>query len=122
MTGESFNIVVQQISTLTLGIIIAFISCWQIALVVLVCVPLLGIGAAMQMKLMTGFAADGARYGLVAAFGLLRGRTLAAGIAVVCMIGRSRDTSRHMVDPLYPRRALDFFPLQDVCCRRPSGL
>jgi ATP-binding cassette subfamily B (MDR/TAP) protein 1 len=59
VTGDSLGVAVQQISTLTLGIIIAFIACWRLALVVLACMPTVLIGAAMQMKLMSGFATDG---------------------------------------------------------------
>jgi len=55
ITGERIGLTLQLLSTIVIGLIIAFTSCWELALVVLGCVPLVGMGAAGQLKVMTGF-------------------------------------------------------------------
>jgi len=58
LTGQAFGIMVQIVFTLLSGIIIAFTGCWYVALLVLGLLPFIGIGGAIQMKLMTGFDAN----------------------------------------------------------------
>ncbi len=49
-------VVVGFLATMLGGISVAIIYCWKIGLVVLAACPVVGIGAALQMKLMTGFS------------------------------------------------------------------
>mgnify|MGYP001070529377 CR=1 FL=1 len=55
MTGFRVGTIAQLLSTLVIGLLIALISCWKLALVVLSCVPLVAFGGAMQLKLMVIF-------------------------------------------------------------------
>lgn len=55
MTGERTGLILQLISTLVIGLVIAMTSCWQVGLAVLACVPVVGAAGATQMKLLTGF-------------------------------------------------------------------
>lgn len=58
VTGGTLGAVTLVLSTISAGIIIAFLSCYRIALVVLVIFPLMGVSEAMQIKAMSGFDAD----------------------------------------------------------------
>lgn len=58
LTGDTLGMTTQVMSTLLTGFIIAFVSCWRIALVLLSIFPLMGVSEGMQMKLMTGFDAE----------------------------------------------------------------
>lgn len=58
MVGDSLALVVQNLATITAGLIIAFSASWRLALVVLSVVPLLGFAGIMQMKAIKGFAED----------------------------------------------------------------
>uniref|UniRef100_A0A0D6QS15 Uncharacterized protein n=1 Tax=Araucaria cunninghamii TaxID=56994 RepID=A0A0D6QS15_ARACU len=58
MVGDALSLVVQNISTIIAGIIISFTANWQLALLILAIIPLLGLQGYMQVKFMTGFAAD----------------------------------------------------------------
>lgn len=57
MTGERIGMVFQLLSTMVIGLVIALVSCWQLALVVLACVPAVAVAGALQLKLITGFNA-----------------------------------------------------------------
>ncbi|KNC82355.1 hypothetical protein SARC_05368 [Sphaeroforma arctica JP610] len=59
VTGNRLGSLVNVIATMGLGLTIAFTQCWLLALVVLACVPAIGIGGMLQMKMMTGFQKDG---------------------------------------------------------------
>eukprot|EP00121_Abeoforma_whisleri_P001805 Awhi_evm1s1615 len=74
LTADSFNILVTQLSTLFSGLIIAFTACPQLAGVVLACIPVVGFGAALNLKLMSGFMADGAK--VYEAAGKIAGETV----------------------------------------------
>jgi ATP-binding cassette, subfamily B (MDR/TAP), member 1 len=52
--ADVMGIVVQNISTLITGCIIAFSNGWKMTLVVAASIPLLGFAAYMQMKFVTG--------------------------------------------------------------------
>ncbi|KAJ3317345.1 ATP-binding cassette, sub-B (MDR TAP), member 4 [Boothiomyces sp. JEL0866] len=55
LTGPFFGAVVQSIAGVITGLVIAFTSCWQLSLVILGMVPLIGLGGALQMKALVGF-------------------------------------------------------------------
>eukprot|EP00122_Pirum_gemmata_P013687 Pgem_evm1s12745 len=61
LTADVSNIFLSQSITLITGLVIAFTACPKLAAVVLACVPSLGIGAWIQMKLMSGFMEDGVK-------------------------------------------------------------
>ncbi|KAF9669200.1 hypothetical protein SADUNF_Sadunf14G0083100 [Salix dunnii] len=58
LVGDSLSLLVQNISSAIAGLVIAFTACWQLAFVVLVLVPLLGLNGFLQVKFMKGFSAD----------------------------------------------------------------
>ncbi|KAJ3006380.1 Multidrug resistance protein 1 [Thoreauomyces humboldtii] len=60
LTGQTFAQFVSLISTFGVGLGIAFASCWQLTLVVIACVPLVGAGGYLQLKSLTG-AGDNAK-------------------------------------------------------------
>jgi len=58
LSGEILGSVVQLLVCFAVGISIAFSGCWQVALLVLCIMPVLALGALMQMKLISGFDPD----------------------------------------------------------------
>ncbi|KAG6543543.1 hypothetical protein Mapa_015037 [Marchantia paleacea] len=56
MLGDSLSLAVQNCATILAGLIIAFSSGWELALVVLGLVPLLGLQGAIAAKRLSGFA------------------------------------------------------------------
>ncbi|XP_027350636.1 ABC transporter B family member 11-like isoform X2 [Abrus precatorius] len=58
LVGDALGLLVQNIATALAGLIIAFTACWQLALIILVLVPLIGMNGYVQMKFMKGFSAD----------------------------------------------------------------
>ncbi|XP_019055136.1 PREDICTED: ABC transporter B family member 9-like isoform X1 [Nelumbo nucifera] len=58
LVGDALALMVQNIATLTAGIIIAFSANWRLALIVLVLLPLVGLQGYAQMKFVKGFSAD----------------------------------------------------------------
>jgi len=58
MVGDTLSLIVQNIGTIVCGLTIAFVSNWQLALVILALVPLLGMQGFIQMKFMQGFSND----------------------------------------------------------------
>ncbi|XP_057439153.1 ABC transporter B family member 4-like [Lotus japonicus] len=58
LVGDALGILIQNISTALTGLIVAFIASWQLALVVLIIAPLMGINGYAQMKFVKGFSAD----------------------------------------------------------------
>ncbi|KAK7337590.1 hypothetical protein VNO77_18172 [Canavalia gladiata] len=58
LVGDALGLLVQNIATALAGVIIAFIASWQLAFIVLVLVPLIGMNGYIQMKFMKGFSAD----------------------------------------------------------------
>ncbi|KAK9670828.1 hypothetical protein K7432_017400, partial [Basidiobolus ranarum] len=55
LTGKLAGTILQAFFGLAAGMIIAFISGWKLALVVLACVPVIFIASVLQMKSLTGF-------------------------------------------------------------------
>ncbi|KAK7264795.1 hypothetical protein RJT34_32406 [Clitoria ternatea] len=58
LVGDALGLLVQNIATAIAGLVIAFESSWQLALVILALVPLLGANGYVQFKFLKGFSAD----------------------------------------------------------------
>ena len=58
LVGDALGLVVQNFASALAGLIIAFAASWQLALIVLVLIPLIGVNGYVQMKFMKGFSAD----------------------------------------------------------------
>ncbi|KAI3843440.1 hypothetical protein MKX03_024334 [Papaver bracteatum] len=58
LVGDALGLLIQNIVTLIVGIGVAFEANWQLALIVLVLLPLIGLNAWVQVKLMKGFGAN----------------------------------------------------------------
>ncbi|KAG0500935.1 hypothetical protein HPP92_001007 [Vanilla planifolia] len=58
LVGDALALVVQNITTLAAGLVIAFIANWQLSLIVLAMIPLIGLNGWIQLKFMKGFSAD----------------------------------------------------------------
>ncbi|KAL0418478.1 UNVERIFIED_CONTAM: ABC transporter B family member 11 [Sesamum radiatum] len=58
LVGESLALLVQNIATAVAGLIIGFGASWELSLIVLAMLPLIGLNGYVQMKFVTGFSAD----------------------------------------------------------------
>ncbi|KAK4792228.1 hypothetical protein SAY86_022663 [Trapa natans] len=58
LVGDALGQLVQNIASAVAGLVIAFVASWQLAFIVLVLIPLLGINGYVQMKFLKGFSAD----------------------------------------------------------------
>mmetsp|Transcript_13835 Transcript_13835/g.23609 ORF Transcript_13835/g.23609 Transcript_13835/m.23609 type:complete len:1415 (+) Transcript_13835:1379-5623(+) len=58
IAGSMLGTSISLMSTLISGMVISFVGCWKLAFVVLAITPAMVLSQALQMKLMTGFAAD----------------------------------------------------------------
>ncbi|KAG6525619.1 hypothetical protein ZIOFF_015581 [Zingiber officinale] len=58
LVGDVLSLIVQNITTLITGLVIAFVSNWQLSLIILALVPLLGFNGYVQMKFIQGFSKD----------------------------------------------------------------
>ncbi|XP_059435410.1 ABC transporter B family member 4-like isoform X2 [Corylus avellana] len=58
LVGDPLAQIVQSIATVIAGLVIAFDASWQMALIVLALVPLLGVNGYVQRRSMKGFSAD----------------------------------------------------------------
>ncbi|CAL5208783.1 unnamed protein product [Lathyrus oleraceus] len=58
LVGDALGLLVQNLATALAGLIIAFVASWQLALIILVLIPLIGVNGYVQMKFMKGFSAD----------------------------------------------------------------
>ncbi|KAK2649813.1 hypothetical protein Ddye_017302 [Dipteronia dyeriana] len=58
LVGDTLAMLVQNTSTAVVGLVIAFIASWQLALIILALLPLIGINGYIQVKFMKGFSAD----------------------------------------------------------------
>ncbi|XP_049932394.1 ABC transporter B family member 4-like [Nymphaea colorata] len=58
LVGDALSLVVQNIITLIAGITIAFVANWQLSLIILVYVPLIGLEGFAQIKFLERFNAD----------------------------------------------------------------
>lgn len=58
LVGDALAQLVQDSSSAAAGLAIAFAACWQLALIILALVPLIGVNGFVQMKFLKGFSAD----------------------------------------------------------------
>ncbi|KAL6292832.1 hypothetical protein ACE6H2_000974 [Prunus campanulata] len=58
LVGDALGLLVQNLATAIAGLCIAFVANWQLALIILVLLPLLGVNGYFQVKFMKGFSAD----------------------------------------------------------------
>ncbi|XP_011005954.1 PREDICTED: ABC transporter B family member 4-like [Populus euphratica] len=58
LVGDSLSQLVQNIASAIAGLVIAFVACWQLALLILVLLPLIGLNGFIQMKFLKGFSSD----------------------------------------------------------------
>lgn len=58
LVGDSLAQMVQDLSSLMVGLVIAFEASWQLAFIVLAMIPLIGLNGYVQIKFMKGFSAD----------------------------------------------------------------
>ncbi|XP_071713905.1 ABC transporter B family member 21-like isoform X2 [Rutidosis leptorrhynchoides] len=58
LVGDALAEHVQDASSVATGLVIAFSACWQLALIILVLIPLMSANGYVQMKFLKGFTAD----------------------------------------------------------------
>ncbi|XP_060175041.1 ABC transporter B family member 11-like [Lycium barbarum] len=58
LVGDALAQMVQDSATAIVGLVIAFEASWQLALIILAMIPLIGVNGYIQIKFMTGFSAD----------------------------------------------------------------
>ncbi|KAB2612248.1 ABC transporter B family member 11 [Pyrus ussuriensis x Pyrus communis] len=58
LVGDALAQIVNSIATAIAGLVIAFITCWQLAFIILALIPLIGVNGYVQAKFMKGFSAD----------------------------------------------------------------
>ncbi|XP_050374960.1 ABC transporter B family member 11-like [Argentina anserina] len=58
LVGDALGLVAQNMATVIAGMILAFVANWQLALVILVLLPLLGLNGYLQVQFMKGFSED----------------------------------------------------------------
>lgn len=58
LVGDALALIVQNIATVTAGLIIAFTANWILALVILAVSPFMVMQGYVQTKFLTGFSAD----------------------------------------------------------------
>ncbi|XP_068335797.1 ABC transporter B family member 21-like [Pyrus communis] len=58
LVGDALAQIVNSIATAIAGLVIAFITCWQLAFIILAVIPLIGVNGYVQAKFMKGFSAD----------------------------------------------------------------
>ncbi|KAI4383199.1 hypothetical protein MLD38_009066 [Melastoma candidum] len=58
LVGDALGQLVQNIASAVAGLLIAFIASWELALIILVLIPLIGVNGYIQVKFMKGFSAD----------------------------------------------------------------
>ncbi|KAL3754344.1 hypothetical protein ACJRO7_001558 [Eucalyptus globulus] len=58
LVGDALAQIVQSIASAVAGLVIAFAASWQLALIILALIPLIGVNGYVQVKFMKGFSAD----------------------------------------------------------------
>ncbi|KAK6937211.1 ABC transporter type 1, transmembrane domain [Dillenia turbinata] len=58
LVGDALAQLVQNAASAVAGLVIAFDACWQLALIILALLPLIGVNGYVQVKFMKGFSAD----------------------------------------------------------------
>lgn len=58
LVGDALGQLVQNMASAIAGLLIAFIASWELALIVLALIPMIGINGYIQVKFLKGFSAD----------------------------------------------------------------
>ncbi|XP_031490564.1 ABC transporter B family member 11-like [Nymphaea colorata] len=58
LVGDALSLLVQNIATIISGVVIAFVANWQLSLIILALLPLIGLQGFAQIKFLKGFSAD----------------------------------------------------------------
>lgn len=58
LVGDNLALMVQNLSTVIAGFLIAIIANWELSLVIIVVIPLVGLQGYAQIKFLKGFSAD----------------------------------------------------------------
>ncbi|XP_010938828.1 ABC transporter B family member 11 [Elaeis guineensis] len=58
LVGDALALVVQNTASMVAGLLIAFLANWQLSLIILALIPLIGLNGYIQMKFIKGFSAD----------------------------------------------------------------
>lgn len=58
IVGDALALLVQNTASLVTALAIAFQACWQLSLIVLAMLPMIGFGGWVQLKFMQGFSGD----------------------------------------------------------------
>ncbi|CAL0300187.1 unnamed protein product [Lupinus luteus] len=58
LVGDALGLLIGNLATALAGLIIAFTASWELALIILLLIPLIGLNGYVQMKFMKGFSAD----------------------------------------------------------------
>ncbi|KAH0462228.1 hypothetical protein IEQ34_009803 [Dendrobium chrysotoxum] len=58
LVGDALALIVENITAIVAGLVIAFNANWQLSLIILAMIPLIGLNGFIQMKFLKGFSAD----------------------------------------------------------------
>lgn len=58
LVGDTLALIVQSLATLICGFVVAMVANWQLALIITVVIPLVGLQGYAQVKFLQGFSAD----------------------------------------------------------------
>ncbi|KAK7843585.1 abc transporter b family member 11 [Quercus suber] len=58
LVGDALGQMVENMASAVAGLVIAFVACWQLAFIILVLIPLIGVNGYIQVKFLKGFSAD----------------------------------------------------------------
>ncbi|CAN6445520.1 unnamed protein product [Victoria cruziana] len=58
LVGDALSLVVQNIATIIAGLVVAFVANWELALIILGLIPMIGMQSFFQVKFLDGFSAD----------------------------------------------------------------
>ncbi|XP_038978077.1 ABC transporter B family member 11-like [Phoenix dactylifera] len=58
LVGDALALIVQNTATMVSGLLIAFLANWQLSLIILALIPLIGLNGYIQVKFIKGFSAD----------------------------------------------------------------
>lgn len=58
LVGDALGLLVQNIASAVAGLVIAFLASWQLSLIILILLPLIGINGYIEIKFMKGFSAN----------------------------------------------------------------
>lgn len=72
LVGDALSQMVQNIAGAVAGLVIAFVASWQLAFIILILLPLIGVNGYVQMKFMKGFSADAKVYMIYKANDIIR--------------------------------------------------